>query len=265
MDTTGELFDAHSTARDPAVARERDRVVPRGPSRWSTPAWFLDLVLIGIGYLAYTVVRNALPHRGGLAFDNAAQIDALERNLHLDPERWVNSLVASERWLAHVCNYYYSILHFAVPIAVAIWLYRRHQSSARRLLSAWYIATALGLLGFWLFPLAPPRMTSGFVDTLVAFGTWGGWGSGSLATISNQFAAMPSLHVAWAIWCAVVVLRLARRRWVRVLGAIYPVTTVFVILGTANHYLLDAVGGAVVAGLGFLIADRARSPAKPAR
>jgi hypothetical protein len=71
---------------------------------------------------------------------------------------------------------------------------------------------------------------------------------------------MPSLHIAWAIWCAVVVLRLARRRWVRWLGAIYPVATLFVILGTANHYLLDALGGAVVASLGFLIADRARIP-----
>ncbi len=145
MDNTEELFDAQPMAHRPDPARERDLMVTHRFSRWGAPAWVLDLLLIAIGYLAYTAVRNALPHRGGIALDNAAQIDALERNLHLDPERWVNGLVAGERWLANVCNYYYSILHFAVPIAVAIWLYRRHQSDARRLLSAWYIATALGL------------------------------------------------------------------------------------------------------------------------
>jgi hypothetical protein len=249
---TGELFNCSTASQETSTTYR---------TTWRrAPWWFLDLLLIVMGYVAYTAVRNALPNRGGLAFDNAAQIDGLERHLHIEPERWLNGLVAGEQWLAHACNYYYSILHFAVPIAIAIWLYRQYRPAARRLLSAWYIATALGLVGFWLFPLAPPRMTSGFVDTLVTFGTWGGWGSGSAATISNQFAAMPSLHIAWAIWCAVVVLRLARRRWVRWLGAIYPVTTLFVILGTANHYLLDALGGAVVASLGFLNADRARIP-----
>lgn len=227
-------------------------------SRGRAWVWLFDVALIVAGYLVYSAVRNAVPARGDIAFENAAQVDALQSALHLEPERWLNGLVAGQRWLAELCNYYYSILHFAVPIMVAVWLYRCHQESARRMVAAWYITTALGLVGFWLFPLAPPRMSSGFVDTVVAFGTWGSWGSGSIATISNQFAAMPSLHIAWAIWCAVVIVRFATRRWVQILGAIYPLTTLFVILGTANHYLLDALGGAVVVALGFLATSRFR-------
>jgi hypothetical protein len=93
----------------------------------------------------------------------------------------------------------------------------------------------------------------GFVDTVVSFHTWGSWGSSGIDSASNQFAAMPSLHIGWSLWCAIVVARLAHRRWVRLAAAVYPLATLFVIVGTANHFVLDAVGGAVAVGLGFLV------------
>ena len=91
----------------------------------------------------------------------------------------------------------------------------------------------------------------GFVDTVESFDTWGSYASGDLAKASNQFAAMPSLHIGWSLWCGIVIVALAERSWVRVLGGIYPVATLFVIIGTGNHYLLDAVGGVLALALGF--------------
>ncbi len=94
--------------------------------------------------------------------------------------------------------------------------------------------------------MAPPRLLTGygFIDTVVAFHTWGSWGSTSVDAASNQFAAMPSLHVGWALWCTLSVWTLTRHRLARLLAG-YPVLTALVVLGTANHYLLDVAGGAL--------------------
>jgi hypothetical protein len=111
----------------------------------------------------------------------------------------------------------------------------------------------LALAGFALYPLAPPRLLPGadYVDTVVRFHTWGSLASPSVASPSNQFAAMPSLHVAWALWCGVSLFRCARTRLVRTAGLVYPLLTFAVVVGTANHYIIDAVGGVVVILIGF--------------
>jgi hypothetical protein len=85
------------------------------------------------------------------------------------------------------------------------------------------------------------------------FHTWGNYESGNLSHASNQFAAMPSMHVGWSLWAGLALFWLARRRWVRWLGIAYPVVTLLVIMATANHFILDAVGGAAALGLGFLL------------
>jgi hypothetical protein len=105
----------------------------------------------------------------------------------------------------------------------------------------------------------------GFVDTVVSFHTWGSWGSSGVDSASNEFAAMPSLHIGWALWCAIVVVGLARRRWLRIVAAVYPLATLFVIVGTANHFLLDAAGGVLVVGIGFAVERllSGRSPFSP--
>jgi hypothetical protein len=172
----------------------------------------------------------------------------------LDVERGLNGFVTRTDWLAYVCNYYYATLHFIVTIAVLVWLYRRHPLRYRSIRSVLFATNLVALIGFYFYALAPPRLLEGhgYVDTIIAFHTWGSWGSADVDAASNQYAAMPSLHIGWALWCAVVIWALAERRWVRVLGAIYPLLTLFVIVGTANHFVLDAVGGllALVAGFG---------------
>jgi hypothetical protein len=218
------------------------------------PRLWQEVAVIAVCYWLYSAVRNAVPSEEPAARVRALDLYGLERSLHIDIEHPVNALVAHTSWLAYACNYYYATLHFAVTIGVLAWLYLRHPLRYRSVRTVLFATNLIGLAGFWLFSLAPPRlMGHGFVDTVVAFHTWGSWASASVADASNQFAAMPSLHIAWAVWCAVSVLTLARRRWVRVLAALYPLLTLFVIIGTANHFVLDAVGGALTVAAGFAV------------
>ena len=115
------------------------------------------------------------------------------------------------------------------------------------------VTNIVALIGFWFISLAPPRLLPGFVDTVIKFHTWGSLASANVAKEANQFAAMPSLHIAWSLWCAFAIVTLAKRQWVRVLGALYPLATTFVVIGTANHFVLDAVGGVLTLCLGMAI------------
>ncbi|TQL94786.1 PAP2 superfamily protein [Actinoallomurus bryophytorum] len=218
------------------------------------PRLYREILLIALCYSAYSLVRNLVPttHTRALRFGH--QILDFERFLHLDPERWINHLFIQVHWLGVAGNYYYSTLHFVVTPGVLAWLYLRHQDRYvfyRRLIFA---TTVLALIGFWLLPLAPPRMLPGFVDTVLAFHTEGLYASGAspIGSVSNQYAAMPSLHTGWALWCAIAVADVVRPRWAKVLAFCYPAATIIAILGTANHYFLDAVGGAITLGLGYL-------------
>jgi hypothetical protein len=221
--------------------------------RHAAPKWWQELGLIGALYVVYTLTRDILPRHETAAFHRAATVLSIERWLHIDIEHWANDLVASTHWLAYGCDYYYSTLHFVVTLGVLGWLYRCHPARYRSIRTVLVITTLLGLVGFTLLPLAPPRMLSGYVDTVVRFHTWGSLASPTVAKASNEFAAMPSLHIGWSLWCAFAIVSLASRRWVRILGALYPFATLFVILGTANHYVLDAVGGAAALAAAIVI------------
>lgn len=224
------------------------------------PRFYREILLIALCYSAYSLVRNLVPPNHSAAVERGHQILGLENLLHIDVELWINRLFTDERWLGVGANYYYASLHFVVTIGVLVWLYTRHADRYvfyRRLIFA---TTVLALVGFWLYPLAPPRMLPGFVDTVLSFHTGGLYESGAspIASVSNQYAAMPSLHTGWSLWCAIALADLARSRWVKALACCYPAATVIVILGTANHYLLDAVGGVVTLGAGYTAARSVR-------
>jgi hypothetical protein len=146
-------------------------------------------------------------------------------------------------------------MHFVVVIGVLVWVYVRHPLNYRATRTALYAANAVAAVVFWLYPLAPPRLLSSphFIDTVVVYHTWGSWGSGGMAKVSNQFAAMPSLHIGWSLWAGLTLFMLSRRWWIRGLALLYPVVTLMVIIGTANHFVLDAAGGIVVLALGYSI------------
>ena len=227
---------------------------PGGPAAGSRPRLYREILLIALCYSAYSLVRNLVPTTHTEALRLGRQLLDLERFLHIDPELSLNHLFVDAHWLGIGANYYYSTLHFVLTPAILAWLYIRHQDRYvfyRRLIFA---TTVLALVGFYLMPLAPPRMLPGFTDTVLAWHTHGLYASGAspVGSVSNQYAAMPSLHTGWALWCAIAVADNVRRRWVKILAFCYPVATIIVIMGTANHYLLDAVGGAVTLSAGYL-------------
>ncbi|PJE94432.1 hypothetical protein CUT44_29830 [Streptomyces carminius] len=240
-----------------------DRPEYSGP--FSRPNLMLELLLIRVGYWLYSLVRSLAPDGRELAESHGRQVLAAEEALRLDVEHWLNHAVVKVGWLEESMNLYYTSLHFLVPISLLAVLYVRRPVTYRWARTSLSFATLLGLVGFWLYPLAPPRLMPGlgYIDTAHGPQDFDDPDFGVLTGISNQYAAMPSLHVGWSLWCAVVVVRLTPNRWLRALGVLYPVLTTLVVMGTANHYLLDAVGGAAVvaAGLGIAALWQRHGPA----
>ena len=237
--------------------------------RSTTRSWWRELVLIGVLYAAYDFSRKLGDIDVSSAFAHGRSILHLERVWHLAPERVLNEALNHDLFIAVIASYFYSMMHYIVTPTVLVWMYRRHREHYGTARTALAISTALGLAGYLLLPTAPPRMLhgSGLTDTLAdtaSYGWWGGEGSvpRGLGALTNQFAAMPSLHVGWALWCGVLIAVYARRRWVKLLGIAYPVATTLVVLATGNHYLLDAIAGAITMGAGALLAAAipARTP-----
>ncbi|GGX52922.1 inositol phosphorylceramide synthase [Streptomyces minutiscleroticus] len=226
----------------------------RTPSR---PRLWFEILLIAVSYWTYSLIRNAVPEQKAQALRNADWIWSAEQRLGIAVEQTVNHAVNGVTWLVVGMNYYYATLHFVVTLAVLVWLYRRHPGRYAAARLALFATTAVALVGYYLYPLAPPRLVpgGGFVDTVLVHDTWGSMASGDLKHMSNQYAAMPSMHIGWSLWCGLTVLALARVPWLRVLGALYPVATLVVIVATANHFWLDAVGGLLCVAFGYLVAS----------
>ena len=189
----------------------------------------------------------------------------------LPGEGAVQSLLLHGDGLAHLANTYYAVVHFPATAAFLVWLYLRrpaHYVWARRVLAA---VTAAALVLHLVFPLAPPRMlaATGLVDTARVYGP-SVYGPPEADGLSNQFAAMPSLHFGWALMVAVGLV-VATRAWWRWLWLLHPLVTLLVIVGTANHFWLDALVAAALLGLALVVlrlprhtgAGRARAPHVP--
>ncbi len=237
----------------PPPARRFTGLLPHRLLRWRRPQWWQELSIIAIGYWLYTVGRNAVPEQASIALRHGRSIQHVQDLLHLNFELSLNHFVARHEWLAQVMDYYYASLHFAITIGVMVWLFTRRPHVYRGARTVLVAVTLIGLLGFYLYPLAPPRLLPqyDYVDTLAKFHTWGSLADPSIAQHSNQYAAMPSLHIAWALWAGIAIFCCAWRVWVRVLGLCYPIGTLLVIVGTANHFIIDAVGGAFVVAAAF--------------
>ena len=246
------------TLHRPSAARSQRRfsgVLPTRMLRWRRPLWWQEVAIIAFGYWVYTAGRNAIPEQASIAFRHGRSIQHLQDLLRLNWELSINHFVARTEWLAQILDYYYATLHFLVTLGVMVWLFTRRPHVYRGARTVLVTTTMFGLLGFYLYPTAPPRLLPeySYVDTLIKFHTWGSFADPDIAEHSNQFAAMPSLHIAWALWSGIAIFVCARRWWVRALGLVYPVGTLFVIVGTANHFILDAAGGAVIVALGFVV------------
>ncbi|MBD0420043.1 phosphatase PAP2 family protein [Streptomyces sp. TRM S81-3] len=242
-------------APHPVAAETRPALLSRLRTPRRPRLWF-EILLIALSYWTYSLVRNAVPEQRGQALRNADWIWRVEHQLGIAVEESVNHAVNSVTWLIVGMNYYYATLHFVVTLGVLVWLYRSHSGRYAATRMVLFATTGVALVGYYLYPLAPPRLMNGghFVDTVMVHQTWGSMASGDLKNMSNQYAAMPSMHIGWSVWCGLTIFALATVPWVRVLGLVYPAATLVVIVATANHFWLDAVGGVLCLGFGYGVA-----------
>jgi hypothetical protein len=236
IDTKGSV--AHAVALAP----------PRRRSRW----WVEALALLWLLWV-YEAITNFAPLRLHVAISHAEGLLHAEQALHLDPEQALDSWLAGQHTLGVILSNYYDNAHFVVTLGLLGWLWWRRADIYRPLRNSLVLVNLLAFIVFWLYPVAPPRMLGGFIDVVESTQAFGSFHSGSLASHADELAAMPSLHIAWAVWCSLALWRMSRRRWVRGLAILYPCTTAFTVLATGNHFILDIVGGLAVMALSVLI------------
>ena len=218
---------------------------PRGWLAWRRLPWPAEILSIGIGYVLYSIIRVLAPDRIGASYQHAWELESIERRLGVFPELSLNGFLSRHEYLQDISSYYYGSLHFIVTPVVLVWLWKRRAHVYSPLRSSLVIASLAALVVYATFPVAPPRFAlPGTVDSVTLHPVL--WDSGhGVKGLINELAAMPSLHVGWALWCAVAVVLGCRSRW-RHLAWLYPAGTTFVVVATANHYVLDAVAGAVI-------------------
>jgi hypothetical protein len=227
--------------------------------------WVEGLVVVFLCWV-YDAVANLAPLRPAAANHHASSALHLEALLHADPEAALNHWLAGHHTLGLWLSNYYDNAHFVVTLGVIGWLWWRHPNQYRPLRTALVLTNVIGFAVYWLYPMAPPRLLRGghFVDVVASTHPFGSWHSGALATQANQLAAMPSLHIAWAVWCSYAVWRVlrakaagARRQAHLNLVWLYPAVTSVAVMATGNHFLVDIVAGVATLALATAIAERA--------
>lgn len=255
------------------------------PERVHRVYWWKEALIVAAFYLVYSWTRNqfgsnaiaadGVPEQ---AFNNAEKVIRLERFVGLYHEETLQDWFLPWRAFIQFWNTWYGTAHFFVTIVVFALLFWKRPGVFPQWRNSLAFMTALAIVGFALFPLMPPRLLDapcdeyggacipsdlrgdpddgasfGYVDTLAEYGGPWSFDNETMTDISNQYAAMPSMHIGWSTWCAVAMWPLLRRRWQRVVVLLYPLVTLFCIIVTANHYWIDGVGGLLAFGLGTLM------------
>jgi membrane-associated phospholipid phosphatase len=222
----------------------------RSPAR---SHWWVEVLAIVWLLWVYDAITNLAPLRLSAALAHARGILSFERTLGISPEHALDKWLAAHPTLGLILSDYYDNAHFIVTLGILGWLWWSRADIYRGLRSQLVLINVLAFIVFWRYPVAPPRMLPGFTDVVASTGAIGSWHSGALASDANQLAAMPSLHIGWAVWCAIAVWTATRKVWARALIAVYPFVTAFAVLSTGNHFVLDILGGALVAAVANLI------------
>lgn len=194
-------------------------------------------------YEVYRLLRIGVTGSQAAALAHAERVIRIEKALGLSREAGVHRAVVRHAALGHLLDFYYGNIHFVVPAVVLLLLFRRRRERYERWRNIFGWMLAIGLVGFALYPVMPGHL----LPQSLHFGNRPEPPLPKVSPFSwqadNPYAAMPSLHVAWATWCTLALWPVVRNRVARVALVAYPCATVFVVVGTANHYVLDAVGG----------------------
>jgi hypothetical protein len=227
----------------------------------------VELSLLGVLYAAYEAARGAGDASLAVAREHTADVVALERSLHVFGERAVQDWAHGIPFLPTLLGIAYMTLHLGATTVAVRWVYRERRHAFPIVRTTLIASTALALVGYVLYPAAPPRLSGlGFSDTVTSH-TGLNLSSDLLGSFYNPLAAVPSMHFGYALIVGVALAVLAERRWVRVVGALYPPFMLFDIVATANHFWFDAAAGAVVVAAGWWVARalvRERQPSSSA-
>jgi membrane-associated phospholipid phosphatase len=209
-----------------------------------------QVALFAAAYWAYRFVRGAVDGRAADAFQHGRELIALERTLHTFVEPAIQGWASGQSWLIDSASWVYMNSQFSITLGALVFIYLFHNSAFYFVRNMFMVAMALALIGYMVFPTAPPRFFPewGFTDSVSNF-TGVPQDSVAVNALFNPFAAVPSMHVAFALMLGWPLARLVRPRAGKALWLVWPAVVTFVVMATGNHFLMDAVAGALVAGV----------------
>jgi hypothetical protein len=232
--------------------------MPRGPLD-AARQWFLFAAV----YYVYRLVRGLVDGHANAAYQHAREVVDLERGLHTFVEVDVQQWALHNPVFIHVANWMYVNSHFLVTTTFLIWLYVKRNHAYYFVRNMFMVSMVFALVGYLVFPTAPPRYLPewGFQDT-VADAVGDGLSQG-VSVLYNPYAAVPSMHVAFALMISVPAIQLVRAHALKLAWSLYPLLVTFVVIATGNHFWFDAALGALVAGCSAVLARDAFGRARP--
>ncbi len=231
------------------------RVHARRARQFTNRIGLHEAIVVATSFLIYFAIRGSVVDRAGEAMVRGFAVIALEQRLEIYWELRMQSWIIDSYFLIRAMNWIYFWAHMPLIVVLAVWLYTRHRQTYFLTRNAFLASGAIGVIIYALFPVAPPRLIpfGGFVDTMAVFDKVGYQAEGLKAFV-NPFAAMPSLHFGWSLLMGLVVARVSHNWAGWAFGIAWPVLMFFAVVTTGNHFIVDAIAGAIVAMAGLVIA-----------
>ena len=240
----------------------RPRVVR--PIRMPALASWLGIIrevgIVALAALVYFAARGLIETRAAQAYEHASWVVSFERSIGIFRESWFQGWIVDRNWLIDLSNAVYIYGHWPVIAATLVWLLIRHRQMFQVYRSALLISGAIGIVFFVMFPLAPPRFLTGlgFVDTVSLHSQ--AYRVLQPPSLTNQYAAMPSLHVGWNLLMGIAIVTQTRYLFWKVFGVAMPLLMFVATIVTANHFIVDGLAGATIALVGLAVAWKLTGP-----
>lgn len=259
------LISRLAFAKDVDPATEGEHAPMSLPSRARVSSNTLERARNGLAecglmvalFMMYYVTRGVAAGKEAVAFGHAREVMRVEQKMGLFREISLQTFFLTEPTFVRFLNFIYAYTHMAVLIGFAIWVFLFHSRHYPMIRNTFLAVLGTGLTIYILFPLAPPRFFpyTGFVDTLQLY-SGVNYDQQGISMLYNPFAAMPSLHVGFALFVGVGLIKVGQRTIHWIMGITYPLLMMTAVVGTANHYILDVVCGLVITIMAYVLVPR---------
>ncbi len=245
------------------TSRYRSGQTARARSFPLSASFFREIGIVALAAYIYFFVRGLIHARESEAMDNARWLVSKEQAFGIFHELRFQEWILGRQWVIDLANAVYIYGHWPVVVGTLFWLFVKHREMFPVFRSALLVSGAIGVVFFVLFPMAPPRFLGdlGFVDTVTLHSE--AYRVLQPPSLTNQFAAMPSLHVGWNLLMGIAIVSFASNRLWRAFGVLMPIAMYLATIVTANHYFLDGVVGSALAMAGFGVAWKISRPKQP--